>query len=630
MAAALLTGPAWGYALSSLVLLGFWAGGVRSPAWLLAAPAVAIAAAWLIASADWSFSLTPMTRRDLAGAAAVALVVLLVVALPYAHVGSQVAEGRAYRAYFTADFVWAMAVVSEVSKGDVPPLNPYLVGDSLHYYWLMQLLPAAVHRALGAWVRLEQVLLVNALWTGLTFAGFFYFFVRQFVARPVWAAIACAGVITCASFEGFDRIWAGVPFEALRVLNIDAVDNWSYQGMKIDGLQRLLLYQPQHQIGYLLGLSALLILAGGRDAARPLRFAVAGGFLGVSMLFSSFAAGILGVAAGIYATVRLVQARQWHALIPCGLAAALPIAAALALSVLLRYVDTSGTGNPLVRIGANRLAFHRVSWILFLNFGAVGTMALLGVLAAIRGRTLQRFIPIAIVVAVCAIFYFWVDVPDHDSVYVAWRASHLTYIALAPLCAFALQEGWRRRGVVRWLTTGLALTIAAAALPTTVVDVYNAQDVWNRAMGPGFRWTVILSDGEQEALSWMMRTIPPAARLQVDPRARGRDTWAYLPAFGERRMAGGLPIGMIPVAKYEKVSDQVKAVFAAESAPAAHGQALTLCIDYLVVGDAERRANARVQALIDGAPDLFRVAFKNDAVGVYAISGSWEQPHCPH
>ena len=35
---------------------------------------------------------------------------------PFAHVGEELPEGRAYRAYFTADFVWEVAVVAELAK----------------------------------------------------------------------------------------------------------------------------------------------------------------------------------------------------------------------------------------------------------------------------------------------------------------------------------------------------------------------------------------------------------------------------------------------------------------------------------------------------------------------------------
>src|SRR5438445_2156463 len=45
-AAVLLAGPAWGYVLSSVTLLAFWAAGIRSVTWLVLAPAVAAAAVW--------------------------------------------------------------------------------------------------------------------------------------------------------------------------------------------------------------------------------------------------------------------------------------------------------------------------------------------------------------------------------------------------------------------------------------------------------------------------------------------------------------------------------------------------------------------------------------------------------
>ena len=78
------------------------------------------------------------------------------------------------------------------------------------------------------------------------------------------------------------------------------------------------------------------------------------------------------------------------------------------------------------------------------------------------------------------------------------------------------------------------------------IDVYNTQDVWNRAEGPGFRWTVLLSPGELEGLEWIKTGTFKSARVQVEPVERGRDSWAFIPAFAERRMASGLPLSMIP------------------------------------------------------------------------------------
>lgn len=633
---ALLVGPAWGYVLSSLVLLALWSSGVRSFALLMLSPIPAIVAAWPARRLASNLSLPLFTRKDVIAVSLVLLAVVAIVGRPYSRVGIDLPDGRAYRAYFTADFVWAMAVTSEVSKGDVPPRNPYYLNDPLHYYWLMHLLPAAEYRAAGGALRIEQVLLVNALWSGLALGAFLYFFVRHFVDRESAAALACVFVLFCSSFEGIERIWTlNLPLEwgpvrdALRSVNIDAVGNWFYQGMRVDGLQRALLWQPQHELGYLLGFSGLLLLVQAPDCARKRLLFLTGVFLGLSMLLSSPAAAMLAAVAAAYETFRLVQAGQWKAFVPTALAAAVPMAGALALSGSLHYVDTQSPGNPLVTFGVNRLATHRVWLTVFLNFGPVAIIALAGVAAAWWRGMLGRFVPVFITVLVCALFYVLVDVPDHANVYVAWRASHLIFISLAALCGFAFQEWWASGGWARWMMTGIGTIVGLAALPTVLIDLHNAQDVDNRQMGPGFRWTVVLPPAELDGLDWIKRQTPQNARVQIEPYSRNRDAY-YVTAFGERRMSGGLPTGLIPLQKYDRVSAQIKELYLSTSVQDAHARALDLCVDYLVIGPPEREMYKQLQPLIDASPHLFTPVFRNDALAIYAVSGSWERPECPH
>jgi hypothetical protein len=265
---------------------------------------------------------------------------------------------------------------------------------------------------------------------------------------------------------------------------------------------------------------------------------------------------------------------------------------------------------------------------MFLNFGPVLIVALAGVALAISRGTLGRFVPVFIVVAVSAFFYFLVDVPDHQGVYVAWRASHLAFVALAALCGYALQASWTAGGRIRNGVTAVAVLAAVVALPTVIIDLYNSQDIANRGPGPGFRWTVVLGSDEVQALQWIRQSTPKDARVQVDADARGRDTWAYIPAFAERRMAGGLPIGMIPLAKYEKVTADVKQLYQSASAGEAYARASNMCVDYLAVGAPERAAYPKLQALLDARPDLFAPAFRNNALAVYAVSGSWTREAC--
>jgi uncharacterized membrane protein len=166
-------------------------------------------------------------------------------------------------------------------------------------------------------------------------------------------------------------------------------------------------------------------------------------------------------------------------------------------------------------------------------------------------------------------------------------------------------------------------------LPTVLIDIYNAQDVFNRANGPGFKWTVLLTPGEMEGLNWIRDQTPPSARVQIEPYSRNRDAY-FITAFAERRMGGGLPTGLIPMAKYEAVSGRIRQLYQTTSAHEAHERALELCVDYLVVGSPEREAYQQLRPLLDANPQFFPPTFRNDAMAIYAVSGSWERPGCAH
>jgi len=633
LVAALLCGAAWGYVLSSLVLLALWATGSRQLTMVIFAPIVATLVILPARRLAGTLHLPAFTRADGAACALLLVTVPLIVGLPFSHVGIDLPEGRAYRAYFTADFVWEMAVVAEVSKGDMPPRNPYYTDDQLHYYWLMHLLPAVEHRAFGDTPRLDQLLLVNAFWSALGFVAFLYFFVRHFVDKPWAAALGCVFVLFCSSFEGTERIWfhwsrgeAALPF--LRMLNIDAVTSWiaAYGGMRVDGLHRLLLYQPQHQASYILGMSAILLLHQARSLARIGLFLAVGAFVAGSMLFSSFAALMLALMAAAQAAWRMIPARQWRAMVVGAAAAALPMLAALALIYGLGYVDTSG-GN-LVVIGLNSLAAHNALIVIFLSFGPVLIGAAIGLGLVLRVRSLNRFAVPSLMLALSAVFYFFVDMPDH-TYGVGWHAGKLAFIALTPLVGVALQGIGAAQGSTRLIGAALMTVVTAAALPTVLVDLYNTQDVWNRGNGPAYRWTVLLTRGELEGLDWIKGGTFKSARVQIEPTVRGRDTWAYIPAFAERRMSSGLPISMIPLAKYEKATEQIRQLYQSTDADQAYHSALRHCIDYLVVGPPEREAYRQLEPLLDQHRDLFVPAFRNGTLTVYYVPHDRAQAACP-
>lgn len=618
-----LVGPALGFGFSVFGLLLLWSAGVQGWLSLIAGPFLT----WALGIIAWRtgglrIRVPELTRSDRVAFAIILLIVPLITWAPYDHVAEPVADGHAYRAYFTADFVWAMTVTAELAKGDVPPANPFLTGQTLHYYWLSHLLSGAVYRNVQPWgVSAEQVVLLSGLAFSTAFVGFFYALVRWAGGSPVFSALAVAVGFLANSYEAVDRFWEvrglDVPY-FWRMLNIDAVTRWFYDGMPVDGLQRLFLYQPHHLTGYVLALSAVWLLSFAEDVSETSITLGAGVLLALSFLFSTFTAVIVGVAAGAVYVLRLIAGRKLL-LLPMGaILAGGPVIVAVFVSFLLGYTEPSA--SSLVFIRANPVAFRRWPFILLLSFGP---LLFAGVAGLIRFRWLTRDgLAAAAIVGAAFAFYFFVDVADMGNVWVGWRSGHLLLIAFAVMGAAAMTAAWRIRAAR--LPLAAAATVAVAlAVPTVYIDVYNAQDIENRERGPSFPWTLVITPQEREAFDWIKRSTPPEARVQMDPIVRASHSWALIPAFAERRMAAGLPISMIPLQPYRDRSDHVRmGIYMAPSPKEAHAMAEYLGVDYLYVGDLERSRYPGLTDALNERPDLFPVVFRNGSVTIHAVTHS--------
>ena len=52
-------------------------------------------------------------------------------------------------------------------------------------------------------------------------------------------------------------------------------------------------------------------------------------------------------------------------------------------------------------------------------------------------------------------------------------------------------------------------------LEQLLIDAYNAQDIWNRRMGAGFRWTVVVSPDQRRAFDWLRLSTPSTAIVRA-------------------------------------------------------------------------------------------------------------------
>ncbi len=162
--------------------------------------------------------------------------------------------------------------------------------------------------------------------------------------------------------------------------------------------------------------------------------------------------------------------------------------------------------------------------------------------------------------------------------------------------------------------------LTVIGLPTTLIDTYNAQDIGNRRMGPGFRWTMTLTPDEQEAYRWMRTQTPRDAIVQMDPIAHGRETWSQLPTFAGRRMAAARPISLMDIPIYVDRSRKAHRIYAERNAETAAQFARDLGIDYIFIGPAEQQRNpAASLEKFAKREDLFEPVFANARTQIYAV-----------
>ena len=619
-----LIGPAFGFAFSVVGVFVFWAAGLQN--WLAIAlgPAVTVGLAALVRRFGApALRLPSFDKRDVAAVAIALLVVPLVTWAPYDHVRERVAEGDAYRAYFTADFVWAMTVTSEIAKGDVPPVNPFITNETLQYYWMAHFLSGSLYRNVRSWgITAEQVILIDGLGFGLAFVGFLYALARIAGASAPFAALFVMLGFLANSYEGLNRLWilyeGGRPFALLKDYNIDAVTRWFYQGMPVDGLQRLLLYQPHHLTGYVMGISALWLVGIAEDVVETSVALWAGILLGLTFIFSTFTAVILGAAVGLLFAIRLLQQRAIGAAWKCAILGAGPAIVGAVLTNILGYTEPNA--GSLIQVGVNRVAARQWPWMLFLSFGP---LLFAGVAGLMRVRwVLREGAAAAVIVFVALAFYFVVDVRDMDGVWVGWRSGHQLLVAFSIIGAAVATSVWRSS---RWrLPLVIAMLVAfIPAAPTVAIDIFNSQDITNRHQGPGFPWTLVITPDERAALEWLKQSTAPDARVQFEPDARGNGHWAFITAFGERRMVAGLPIAMIPLSKYQSATRDVRqGIFEAGTAHDAYAMATFMQIDYLLVSAVERKRYPGAIAAIEAQPGFFSPVFSNDTVSIYRVASA--------
>ena len=612
-----------GYAITQFALWACIAAGLTRAWWFAAAWVVVTALAWAIGrmARTPSFRLEPWGRSDVTALCLVLLSVPALMGLPYANIGRQDEGGtRYYRAYFTADFVWHTALASELGKYDMPPRNPYLADDELHYYWTYFLLPAVVAESIpdraGSIGDVQDALKVNALANAMLLAAAIFLFARTAVPSAWPAALAVLLVLLAASAEGalvLTEVLSGSrPLEYVKTVNIDAMTAWRFGGLRIDGLARSMLYNPQHSLSLALALVALAASAAAGFVASASAVLAIGAILGLSTMANPFLGGVFGLIYGGSMALEALRRRRPSDLLQLGIhgLAALPVVAAVLWCQANEMVE--GAGAALTFGFGGDAANSPIATVLF-SLGPVLVPAVIGLFLSTRLPALPALLAATGLIVGLLLMHF---VRISDGAWVGFRAGQIIQCVLPALVGRLLWALFQRSRAAMLVPAAIVLAIG---LPTTVIDIYNAQDISNLRPGPGFPWTLTVSPAQQQAFAWLRANTADDAVVQMDAIARGRAHWSLIPTFAERRMAAGLPISLLATPRYTRRSEQVRDIYRTGDVQEAWRLARSLNIDYLYVDGTERAAHGPSLAKFDLAPAQFERAFWNDEVVVYAV-----------
>ena len=621
--AAWIAGALIGYGLTQLTLWAVIAARVPGPLPFAAAWILVLAASIVLSRAvgsdarAGSIDTPTWTATDLRALFLVLLLVPALMGITYRNLGRADAQGnRYYRAYFTADFLWHAALASELGKYSVPPKNPYLAPRAMNYYWTYFLLPATVAREapelLAPLRDVQRCLKANAMLAGLLMMGALFLLVRSAVKGPGPAALAVVVVVLAASAEGLyaiaEVVAQGRSLAVLADTNIDAITSWSFGGLRIDNIPRSLWYTPQHTTSIALGLIALTIAALAGAKARPAAVVGAGLSLGLATTMNPLLGALCSLMYGTCIIVDGIRGPGGILNIARHAIAALFVAGAVGWAALSHVMDGAGSA---VAVGLSSFARSHPFITLMLSLGPVLLPAIPGILRP-AGDTTRRAVIIGssgILIGLVVLYFVRIS----EASWVGFRAGQILLVSIPMLLARTFE------GLTRPLRAGLAVLILLIGLPTTVVDTFNAQDIWNRRPGPGFRWTIWTTPDQEQAFAWIKNNTSMTAIVQMEPMVRAREHWTLIPSFAGRRMAAGIPISLLPIPEYQERSETVKRIFETDDPQAGSALARRLRLNYLYVDQDDLGAYPAGTQKFDLHPELFERVFANRSVRIYRV-----------
>lgn len=534
----------------------------------LVARYASMAAVWAVFAAVWLCFAVLVVRRPsrFAGlarigrpltAAAAIWVVLALLSLVDLQFGK-----RVYYSITALDYSVRTEFIHSITATGVPPANPFFYAGRnfplrYHYFWL--LVCSLVERAMGGWGGPRAAWIGGAVWCGLALMALVALYFREIWNRgPAGFRQRALAGIALLGVTGLDLIpnlglWVMHAMGMQRAIKA-SVDWWNEQ---IAGFTSTALWEAHYLCGLVCCLTAFLLLWEGprrsSPAARVLYGVIAGAALASAAGSAIYVAFVF--AAFLAAWTAIAAARRWW---PELTVLAVAGAAALALfRPFLHDLSGPGTGGPPLQlwvrpfspidtifrgqgIGGWRLDLVNAAMLplnYFLELGVFFAAAVVWWRARRRsGKPLARAeLAIAVMAATSVLICTFLRSSVIGNNDLGWRGFLIAQFALLLWTVDVLLE--KRTA---FLTALVALGISGTVYDVLMLRFYPVMADAGLVAPAGWmapdRQFGLRTYAAREAYGWA-QTLPPNARLQVNPHVTLQDTYAFL--YSRRPLVAG-------------------------------------------------------------------------------------------
>ncbi len=499
------------------------------------------------------------------------------IALPLLQVGRVIECGHVFRAYFNADYFKHLGITATLAQSGVPPANPYLSGNTLHYYWGFYVIVAY-------WMKLFPSFPLEYLMIQFTMVGAFIFVSSLFVALRAFVQSRKTLVsilpllLMGGSYEGtyllFKCIRSGTSWRAFTHYNIDALTRWDWGTPQVDTLYRAMLYAPQHLLALTVVLLSLFLW--------KRKLSATGFFILYGLIFSTLGFGaVIGAVfialSGLFLLMDFVRSpkEKLQEVLIAGMVGL------FFLGLYLFVFDMFRLQGGAFRFGLVGLLWVHLPGYLVLNWGAILILGLAGFARRFPNIPWARM-GIMLMISLLCMHYVKDTVGGSE---VTLKLGYLSMICLLFPAAAFLDHHFSRPGAAVHKILGLFFLLLLLGVVTWGMDVYNTQDIHNK------EFTTCISKDDYEVLRWMQTNLKPDAVVQDYDLEGEKVRISLIPAFGWHRVylgdefhAKAFQVSGDEVTRRQRI---VMRLFHERSAGNVHWAAGFLGIQYLLVGSGD-------------------------------------------